>query len=191
MKLFAPILAISLAFAGCNIDPNQGQSAPQKTATKPVEEPKKVEETKQTEPVNTLPSAKRIFKLADLQKAKIKGSGPEVDAWVMDTTAKHEEGLMYLGDKELGPDSAMIFVFPDEAPRGFWMENTLVPLDIVFVDKSGKVLNIGHGKPLKTDSIRSNGNAKYVIEFKEGQATKLGFGPGTKVVIPANLAYVN
>ncbi len=65
----------------------------------------------------------------------------------------------------------MLFVFPDEAPRSFWMRNTLLPLDMIFLNAQGRILNIEHSAVPKTETLRtSKGAAQYVIELPGGTA---------------------
>ena len=80
----------------------------------------------------------------------------------------------------------MLFVFPDEAPRSFWMRNTLIPLDIVYLDAAGKVVSISRMKPLDETGVPSLGPAKYAIEMNKGAAARSGVKVGDVLTIPAN-----
>lgn len=63
----------------------------------------------------------------------------------------------------------MIFVFPDEQVRSFWMKNTYIPLDMIFVDAQGQIVSIANGaKPMDETPISSIYPAKYVIEVSSG-----------------------
>ncbi|MFC4357891.1 DUF192 domain-containing protein [Halobium salinum] len=101
----------------------------------------------------------------------------EVEEW--------ERGLM--GRETLPAGRGMLFEFPDEAPRTFWMKSTLVPLDIVFADGDGVVLNVAHASPepgVDDDDLRryaSDGEAQYVVEVNRGVANETGIGPGTQL----------
>jgi uncharacterized membrane protein (UPF0127 family) len=97
-----------------------------------------------------------------------------------DRTRQH--GLMHR--QSLPPDRGMIFVFADEEPRSFWMRNTLIPLDIVYLDKDGKVVSISQMKPLDETGVHSAAPAKYAIEMNEGAAAKAGVKVGDVLDIP-------
>jgi uncharacterized membrane protein (UPF0127 family) len=88
-------------------------------------------------------------------------------------------GLMYR--KTMKPGAGMIFPFTPPRDATFWMENTVLPLDLVFVGPDGKVLNIATGKPFSRDMIPSGGITASVIELNAGQAAKIGLKPGDRV----------
>ncbi len=73
--------------------------------------------------------------------------------------------------------------FPMQPPReaGFWMENTLVPLDLIFVSQVGRVLNVRQGRPHSRDVLASDGPAADVIELAAGEAKRIGLQPGDRV----------
>lgn len=91
----------------------------------------------------------------------------EVDIEIADDDASIEIGMMYR--RSMKDTEAMLFIFPREEPRSFWMRNTYVSLDIVFVDAQQKILNIqANAVPLSDKSLPSIGNAQYVLELKGG-----------------------
>ena len=91
------------------------------------------------------------------------------------------KGLMFR--TSMPADHGMLFVFPGamEEQRAFWMKNTFIPLDIIFIAKDGTIRNIGQGVPQKLDSIPSDGPVMHVVELNAGTAEKLGIGPGDVV----------
>ncbi|WP_158598446.1 DUF192 domain-containing protein [Notoacmeibacter ruber] len=93
------------------------------------------------------------------------------------TPAEAAAGLMYR--KEMEDDHGMLFVFDRSSKRSFWMRNTLMPLDIIFVGEDGKVDSIRRGKPLDETPLGSDGTAKFVLELKAGQAEEFGITKGT------------
>lgn len=95
-------------------------------------------------------------------------------------TRRH--GLM--GRAALPPDRGMIFVFPDEAMRGFWMKNTLVPLDILFLDRGGRVVSTHTMRPRSEETTMSGGPAQYAVELNEGQIAASGVKSGYLLEIP-------
>lgn len=107
---------------------------------------------------------------------------------LLTTYRQRAMGMMFR--KELARDAGMIFVFPEEAPRAFWMRNTLVPLDIIFADAEGRIVNIVAAKPLDETPLPSDGPAQFVLEVNRGVAQALGFGPGDRLVSPEMFAAV-
>ncbi len=93
-----------------------------------------------------------------------------------------ERGLMRR-DK-MDPDRGMIFVFVDSAPRGFYMKNTRIPLDIVFVGEDERVISIKQMQPYDLSTTPSDGPAKWAIELNQGAAAKAGLKVGDNVKIP-------
>jgi uncharacterized protein len=94
---------------------------------------------------------------------------------VADTEATRSYGLMRRDS--MPADHGMIFVFNREAPLGFWMKNTRIPLDILYVDATGKVVSVKQMKPHDTNTTPSDGPAQYAIELNEGAADKAGVSP--------------
>ncbi len=92
-------------------------------------------------------------------------------------------GLMWRDD--LASDAGMLFVFADDVARSFWMKNTPLPLDIVFIDAASKVVNVAENTtPFSTAPIRSTAPARYVLEVNAGFARRNGIVAGSKVTLP-------
>jgi hypothetical protein len=99
---------------------------------------------------------------------------------VMDTEAGRERGLMYR--KSLAPNAGMLFDFLTPQPVAFWMENTLIPLDMVFIARDGVVKTIAaNAKPMDTTPIPSGGPVQFVLEIPGGRAAEIGLAPGDKM----------
>lgn len=81
-------------------------------------------------------------------------------------TSERAQGLMHRAS--LPADDGMLFVYPDEAPRSFWMKDTKIPLSIAFVDAKGKIVRIADMQPLVTESTKSLYPAKYALEMNQG-----------------------
>jgi len=104
---------------------------------------------------------------------------------IADTSEKQALGLMFRDNMEA--DKGMLFIFPNEAPRSFWMKNTRIPLDIMYFDKELKMVSISADTPpckvTRCPSYPSKGPAMYVLELNAGMASKLGVGPGEELTL--------
>ena len=93
------------------------------------------------------------------------------------TSSEQERGLMFR--KTLAPDAGMLFDFGNEEMRAFWMKNTLIPLDMLFIKANGTVARIAsNAKPLSEDSIPSYEPVRAVLEIPGGRAAQLGLKAG-------------
>lgn len=81
-------------------------------------------------------------------------------------------------------DHGMIFVFPAPERLGFWMKNTRIPLDIIYVADDQRIVSIHQMKPHDTRSVHADGQAKWAIELNDGAAARLGLKAGQKLDIP-------
>ena len=104
---------------------------------------------------------------------------------IADTQEKQALGLMFRD--EMPADQGMLFIFPNEAPRSFWMKNTRIPLDIMYFDKDLNMVSISADTPpcrvSRCPSYPSIAPAKYVLELNAGIASELGVGPGDRLTI--------
>jgi uncharacterized membrane protein (UPF0127 family) len=101
-----------------------------------------------------------------------------------------QRGLMHR--VALAPDCGMLFVYPDEAPRSFWMQGTLIPLAAAFLDGSGRVLNIEEMAPPAPGEARartwsSAAPARFVLEMEAGWFSRKGVRPGDRIDLDAAL----
>lgn len=98
-----------------------------------------------------------------------------------DTPADRARGLMFR--ESLAPDAGMLFDFHEERPVSFWMQNTLIPLDMLFIRADGHIANVhAEAKPRDTTSIPSDGPVAFVLEIPGGRAAELGIAAGDVVV---------
>jgi len=120
-------------------------------------------------------------------KMDLKGKTYQLE--IAKTIPQQAKGLM--NRTSLCQNCGMIFVFGLELPQAFWMKNTLIPLDIIFLDKNGKIINIVTATPQSAVSdnqlrlYRSTAPAKFVIELNAGDATKLSLVPDNIIDIPS------
>lgn len=103
---------------------------------------------------------------------------------VADEPAERQRGLMFR--ESMGAREGMIFLFPTESPRSFWMRNTLIPLDMLFIKADRTVLGIVENAVPKTDTSRSvPGSSQFVLEINGGLSAELGIRAGAQVVFMA------
>jgi len=94
--------------------------------------------------------------------------------------AARQKGLMYR--RHMTDHQAMIFDFPEAVPVSFWMHNTILGLDIIFIGVDGKVTNIAaNAKPYDDTPLPSAGPARAVLEIKAGLAKRFGIRAGDRV----------
>jgi len=98
--------------------------------------------------------------------------------------AQQAQGLMNRQSMPL--ESGMLFIFPDSAERRFWMKNTFIPLDIIYVRANGIIHHIHRNAvPLDLTGIPSKGPVMAVFEINAGLSNKLGIRAGDKIIHPA------
>lgn len=95
------------------------------------------------------------------------------------TPAQQQCGLMFR--TSMPRNVGMAFPFAPPRSLSFWMENTPLPLDLIFVGADGRVVSVGTGVPFSRDLIDSRGVAARVIELNRGQARRMGLKPGDRV----------
>jgi hypothetical protein len=102
------------------------------------------------------------------------------------TAAEQQKGLMFRNS--MGREEGMLFIFEKEGSRSFWMKNTIIPLDMIWIDKDKKVSYIAAGvQPCKSDHcplISPLDPAQYVLEVNAGEAERIGLKIGDEVVFP-------
>ena len=102
---------------------------------------------------------------------------------VADSARERARGLMWR--TEMGEGEGMLFIFDEEGRHGFWMKNTFIPLDIIWIDAEGKVVFIlEDARPCgdrECEAFDPLVESKYVLEINGGLAGKLGIGVGDKL----------
>jgi uncharacterized membrane protein (UPF0127 family) len=107
----------------------------------------------------------------------------EFQAELADDPAERSQGLMYR--QELGKDRAMLFIFPQDTSGPFWMKNTLIPLDIIFIGFDKKIVSIVEMATPQTTTPRAPaGPYRYVLEVEGGRSAELGIQGGDSVEFP-------
>src|SRR5271165_6892333 len=102
---------------------------------------------------------------------------------VAETPAQMEQGLMFR--RAMDPDAGMLFDYKTPTMATMWMRNTLIPLDMLFVDAQGRIVNIHQrAVPQSLDVIAAAAPVRAVIELNGGTAARLGIAPGDQVQYP-------
>ena len=112
--------------------------------------------------------------------AEAGGRNIRITVELAQTTPQRVRGLMYR--RELPQSGGMLFIFDREEVQSFWMKNTYIPLDMVFIDSDKKVVGVVHNaEPLTETSRRVDAPSRYVLEVNGGFAKKHGIEAGTRV----------
>jgi uncharacterized protein len=110
-------------------------------------------------------------------------SGEKTRAFTVEVAATSQQqtrGLMYR--TELADNMGMIFPFVQTRMASFWMKNTVIPLDIIFIREDGTIENIAENAiPYSTDPVGSTAPVAAVLELRGGLTGELGIAPGDKV----------
>jgi uncharacterized membrane protein (UPF0127 family) len=122
-----------------------------------------------------------------LEQAKLQASTAhgthDFSVWIAADDQSRERGLMFV--RELPPDRGMLFLFEFPQEVAFWMKNTVLSLDLIFIDPAGKVLNVAaNARPYSLDPIESHGRAIAVLEVVAGTARKLDLKAGDTITLP-------
>jgi uncharacterized protein len=104
----------------------------------------------------------------------------KINIEIADNDDKRTTGLMFR-DK-MDENQGMLFIFDSESPQAFWMKNTILPLDIIFVNSKMQIVKIQkNAEPYSEKSLPSEKPAQYVVEVNAGYCDKLGVKEGDKI----------
>lgn len=137
------------------------------------------------------------FRLAEAQGVGLEAGFPTAPLEIVTATGRHAftveiaetsqqraQGLMFR--RSLAPDNGMLFLYPSPQVISMWMKNTYIPLDMIFLDKTGKVVSVHQrAVPESLRAITSEYAASAVLEVPGGTAERLGVEKGDRVVSPA------
>jgi len=133
------------------------------------------------EATETVKVKKSFFENDTLSIKKKNGERINFNVELAKTRAQQARGLMHR--TEMAKDAGMLFIFDDEDERTFWMKNTLIPLDMLFVAKDGEIHHIHHNaRPQDLTHITSEREAMAVFEINGGMSDKLGISAGDFII---------
>lgn len=98
---------------------------------------------------------------------------------IADTDEKRQIGLMNV--KSMNENEGMLFYFPEQKLVSFWMKDTYIPLDMIFIDKNKRIVKIHKNTTPLNEEILYSGEAMYVLEINGGLADKFGISEGNRV----------
>ena len=120
-----------------------------------------------------------------LYKAKTDSVITSFNIEFADDDYETQTGLMHR--QSMANSNAMLFIFPDVKMRSFYMKNTLIPLDIIYIDDKKTVVSIQeHAKPMDETSLPSEAPAKYVLEINAGLSKQWSITPGDRIEFTKN-----
>lgn len=105
-----------------------------------------------------------------MKEVKIKIAGKQYKVEIAETELEHEQGLQ--NKESLDSDKGLLFIFEDEQNRSFWMKNTSIPLDIIFIDEELNVTIVHKGIPQSEEMV--DGICTYVLELNQNSGVKIG-----------------
>jgi len=110
----------------------------------------------------------------------VNGATHKFNVEIADTPETRAKGLMFV--QELAPNKGMLFDFKTEKQVSFWMQNTFIPLDLIFIAANGEIKNIHvNAKPQDTTPIPSDGAVRFVLEIAGGRSVELNIAKGDKL----------
>jgi uncharacterized membrane protein (UPF0127 family) len=125
--------------------------------------------------------------LSGFPTARILVGGVEFEVWLATTLPQQQQGLMNATEEQLEPlgdgtPRGMLFVFPAEATRSFWMRDTHVPLDLAYATADGTIVEVHDLVPLDETLVPSGEPVQYALETLAGTFAAQGIAPGAVIV---------
>jgi len=107
-----------------------------------------------------------------------------IDVWIAETYPQRQLGLMWVQAWEMADNQGMLFVFEPGHRGSFWMKNTLIPLDVAFIQDNGDIVHTDRMEPLSLDPHGPVGPYRFALELWAGTLDRLGVYPGDSIRIP-------
>jgi uncharacterized protein len=186
-------LLVALLALGCPSPNGESASAPTTPKVTPTETaapPPATEPAPQTESTGPAgppgPARPPIPGIDDgrdqldlLEKRRIVVGRAPITAYIADTDPSRRLGLMWV--RSLPTNHGMLFVFPEERNRGFWMKNCYIPLSVAYIAADGRIDSIVDMEPHVESSHPSRGPARFALEMPKGWFRERNIGVGTRV----------
>ena len=142
--------------------------------------------TSWSEPIRVLPNnvAELSFKQDLLMLTTDLGEFP-IEVELAEYPDQHQRGLMYV--QSMNQDEGMLFIFNRETPRSFWMKNTPLSLDIIYINAQGTIVSwASDTTPFSTAALPSGQPAQFVLELNAGSIEHFGIAIGDRITYPVN-----
>ena len=132
--------------------------------------------------LTALPAAAlETFARSSLVVETAAGGRYRFDVELAETPMQQMQGLMFR--ERLAPDAGMLFLYNQPQPASFWMKNTLIPLDMIFIGADGRIVNVhANAVPHSLDAVNSAGPVKGILEINGGMSARLGIRAGDRVL---------
>lgn len=125
-----------------------------------------------------------VFDTAELTIRTADGATHDFVVEIAETGNQRAQGLMFR--RQMAAEAGMLFLFGGSEPRAMWMKNTLIPLDMLFIDEKGKIVRIEQRTvPHSLRAILSGQPVSAVLELNAGTTARLAIEPGDRVLHPA------
>ena len=125
-----------------------------------------------------------VFAKSELGIETADGKRHDFQVELAETGDQRAQGLMFR--RQLAADAGMLFLFGGSQERAMWMKNTLIPLDMLFIDDKGKIVRIEQRTvPHSLRAIMSGQPVSAVLELNAGTTSRLAIKPGDRVLHPA------
>ncbi len=135
---------------------------------------------------------KRVEELDKLGAVRLSIKQQAFELWIADDVSEQTQGLMFVTAERMAPlpdgtERGMIFAFDHEQVLNFWMKNTIIPLDIAYLNSNGVVVGTYTMAPLdeRPGQYPSGSPAQYAIEVNAGVWSRIGLRPGDAIDIPS------
>jgi uncharacterized protein len=127
-----------------------------------------------------------VWAMCSADVVELQGTGGKARFTVEVADDADERALGLMNRPKMATGAGMLFVYAEPKKAGFWMKNTLIPLDMIFADATGTVTRVHeNARPLDTTSIDGGDGVQFVLEINGGLAGRMGIAPGTLLRHPA------
>ena len=134
----------------------------------------------------TPPPAHEAERAQRLPTATLRVGDLPLTVEVADSEAERQKGMMFR--PRIGPDEAMLFVFPSDANVAFWMKNSYADLDLAFIRSDGSIVQTERMRAYSEEPVFSREPVRFALEVPAGWLEAHGIAIGTKVTIPEDVA---
>jgi len=180
-----PILSACATMAGC-VGSSNGTDTGAASRPAPSDNDSRISDARRTYSLDLLPTAVVTVNNEAFRVWLARESAPRATGALRTVV---EEGLMFVPPEEIADDQGMLFVFSDERMRGFWMLNTITPLDIAFARANGTIVRIQQMPPYTLQTFSSIEPAMFALEVRQGTFARLGIAEGDRIEIPSDVLH--